>query len=190
MLEVKSYLSFVEKLNSCALTYMVSGSVASIMYGEPRLTHDIDLVVVLGSSDAARLIVAFSEDRFYMPPAEVINIERLREARGHFNIIDLETGFKADIYPLASRDELQLWGMENRKNYKVGDQDLYLAPPEYVIVMKLLYYKEGGSEKHLRDVRGMLVVSEKDIDLAKVVQFVEKRGLQSEWAACLSSTKC
>ena len=33
---------------------------------------------------------------------------------------------------------------------------LPVAPPEYVIVRKLQFYHEGGSEKHLRDISAML----------------------------------
>jgi len=29
----------------------------------------------------------------------------------------------------------------------------YAAPPEYVILRKLQYFREGGSEKHLLDIK-------------------------------------
>ncbi len=56
-----------------------------------------------------------------------------------------------------------------------------LAPPEYVIVRKLEYYREGGSEKHLRDIRSMLAVSGEQIDRASLREWIERRGLQTEW---------
>lgn len=35
---------FIEPLDELDIPYIVTGAVASIIYGEPRLTHDVDLV--------------------------------------------------------------------------------------------------------------------------------------------------
>jgi len=51
---------FVSPLNDLGLTYMVTGAVAAIVYGEPRLTRDIDVVVALDPGDAQRLAEAFA----------------------------------------------------------------------------------------------------------------------------------
>jgi hypothetical protein len=56
-----------------------------------------------------------------------------------------------------------------------------LAPPEYVIVRKLEYFREGGSEKHLRDIRGMLAVSGEQLDQAELLEWVARRSLKAEW---------
>jgi hypothetical protein len=57
-----------------------------------------------------------------------------------------------------------------------------VAPPEYVIVRKLEYYREGGSEKHLRDIRSMLAVSKDQIDQAAVDEWVQRLGLAEQWS--------
>ena len=101
---------FTRKLHELGVPYMVSGSVAAIYYGEPRMTNDVDIIVFLKRQDARRLEETFSGDEFYCPPREVIEIESAREQRGHFNLIHHDTGFKADIY-LMGRDELHEWGM-------------------------------------------------------------------------------
>ena len=64
---------------------MVTGAVAIIMYGEPRLTHDIDVVVDLHREDAEKLVQAFPSEEFYCPPIEVIKLKIDRPPRGHFN---------------------------------------------------------------------------------------------------------
>ena len=56
-----------------------------------------------------------------------------------------------------------------------------LAPPEYVIVRKLEYDREGGSEKHLRDIRSRLAVSGGQMDRPALEQWIERRGLQNQW---------
>lgn len=62
---------------------------------------------------------------------------------------------KADVY-VAADDDLHRWGLANRRLVLFEGMELPLAPPEYVIVRKLEFWREGGSEKHVRDVRAML----------------------------------
>jgi hypothetical protein len=171
---------FTQLLNMLGVPYMVSGSVAVIIYGEPRLTHDVDLIVVLDRGQIARLREAFPPAEFYCPPAEVIEVEVAREQRGHFNIIHHETGFKADVY-LNGRDPLHAWGLTRARELKVEGQVLFVAPPEYVILRKLEYYSEGGSEKHLRDIRSILNTSPEAIQTAELEQQIDARGLQEAW---------
>lgn len=99
-------LIFLRPLNQLGIRYMVSGSVAAIMYGEPRLTHDVDLIVFLRGNDIDSLLKSFTPPTFYLPPKSLILEETARPAKGHFNIIHIQSGFKADIYP-AGRDELR-----------------------------------------------------------------------------------
>ncbi len=147
---------FTDPLEALGLRYFVTGSVACTIYGEPRLTHDIDLVLGIGAPDARRLVQAFGEDEFYCPPEEAIVLESHRDRGGHFNIIHHATQFKADIY-LMGGHPLHAWALAHRKRIEVdADHTLWVAPPEYVILRKLEFYREGGSDKHLRDIRGML----------------------------------
>jgi hypothetical protein len=180
MPEANLFLMFTQRLNTLGVPYMVSGSVAVIIYGEPRLTHDVDLIAVLDRPHIARLPEVFPPAEFYCPPAEVIEVEAAREQRGHFNIIHHETGFKADVY-LSGRDPLHAWGLARVRQLEVEGQVLSVAPPEYVIIRKLEYYREGGSEKHLRDIRSMLSTSPEASQSAELEQQIAARGLQEEW---------
>lgn len=60
---------FVRPLEALGLPYMVTGSVASMVYREPRLTLDLDLVVERGTEGAEALLEAFPEAEFYRPAA-------------------------------------------------------------------------------------------------------------------------
>ena len=60
-----------------------------------------------------------------------------------------------------------------------------MARPEDVIVGKMVYYQEGGSEKHLRDITGILMVSGDDVDREYVAGWAERLGLAEVWAAIL-----
>ncbi len=170
---------FTERLDGLGVDYMVTGSVATILYGTPRLTHDIDLVVRLGAADAARFVAAFPEEDFYCAPADIVRIEALRPQRGHFNVIHHETGFKADVY-LFGNDPLHRWAFKNINRVSLGDRGLNVAPPEYVLLRKLEYHREGGSQKHIDDIRGLLATTPVDRDF--IARWVAAIGLESAWA--------
>lgn len=180
MQEHKIFHIFISRLNELGVHYMITGSVASMIYGEPRLTHDIDLVIELGRDDAERFAEAFPIEEFYCPPPEVIVIEAGRHYRGHFNLIHHETGFKADVY-LSGRDRLHQWALNHRNPIDMDDETFWMAPVEYVILRKLEYYREGGSEKHLRDIAGMLSVSSSLINLHQLSEKIGEHALEKEW---------
>lgn len=173
---------FARPLGQIGVRYLVSGSVASMLYGEPRVTHDIDFVVFLRAEQTARLPEIFPPPEFYVPPASVIAAEMARDQRGHFKVIHADSGLKADFY-IAHRDELHAWAFRHSKRYSIGETTISLAPPEYVILRKLEYYREGRSEKHLRDIRSMLAVSREQIDHAALNDWIHRRDLQPEWTA-------
>ena len=182
MPEPKLYQIFVGNFNRLGIRYMVTGAVASIVYGEPRLTNDIDVVIDLTPRTVEPFLSLFPIEQFYCPPSEVILVEIARSQRGHFNLIHHETGFKADIYT-SGRDKLNHWGLDNRKLFKIEGDDLWLAPVEYVILRKLEYYREGQSEKHLRDIAGILSISPDQIDFNELNEKVKQLMLEKEWSA-------
>jgi len=172
---------FATRLNQLGLHWMAVGSVASTSYGEFRTTNDVDLILVLDKGDAARLAGAFPDSEFYCPPVEVIALEASRSERGHFNLIHHETAFKADVY-LAGNDPLQSWALDQRRQVQIQSAKVWIAPPEYVIIGKLEFFREGGSEKHLRDIRGMLAMTE--VDRAFLEKEIARRSLEDAWRKC------
>ena len=93
---------FAPAFDMAGVEWMVVGGVASIVYGEPRLTQDLDIVASFQPADAERLVAQFPVMEFYCPPSEVIAEEASRDVFGHFNLLHLETDARADIY-LAGR---------------------------------------------------------------------------------------
>ncbi len=180
MQEANPILTFIDLFNKSEIDYMTTGSVASIIYGEPRMTYDIDIVLALHVNDIEKMIQIFDTENFYCPPTETIKAEISRITGGHFNIIHHKTGFKADIYPI-SNDKLHQWAMSHRRKVKIEGSDAWVAPPEYVIIRKLQYYKEGGSSKHLRDIKKMLELSGNDINTAEAEQKIIELNLMEEW---------
>jgi hypothetical protein len=170
---------FVSPLNLLGIRYLVSGSVAAMLYGEPRVIHDIDLLVFLRHNDIERFQTAYPSPEFSVPPPEGIGVEISRD-RGNFSIIHSNSGLEANLYTV-NRDEMDAWAFRNAKKYPIKGTTITLAPPEYVIVRKLEFYREGGSEKHVRDIRSMLAVSGDQIDKSELYEWIQRRGLQEQW---------
>ncbi len=172
--------TFIEPLDRLGIVYMVTGSVGAMAYGEPRMTTDVDVVLRLALGQAGPLLDCFPEADFDRPPEEVVRDEITRTARGHFNVISTRPLMKADFYP-AGDDPLPAQALERRRRLDVGGTTIVLAPPEYIIVRKLEFHREGGSDKHLRDIASMLA-SECSLDLAWIEAELRTRGLTTAWA--------
>lgn len=140
----------------------------------------MDFVVFLNPSDIQEFHRVFPAGEFYLPSSDVIALECRREMRGHFNIIHVESGFKADLY-LTGNDPLNAWALRGHREVQFEGERVRLAPPEYVIVRKLEYYREGHSEKHLRDIRAILSLSGDQLDKAALSEWIHRLGLQPKW---------
>lgn len=170
---------FVQRLESIGAPYMVTGATAAILYGQPRVTNDLDIVLSLDDSTRQLLLSAFPESDFYVPPESVIQAEQARSQRGHFNLIHLESGYKADVY-LTGSDPLHAWALPLRRHLSWSDGlSIAVAPPEYVVIRKLEFYREGGSAKHPLDIRSIRGVT--GLDEAILKPWLERRGLTSVW---------
>jgi len=174
---------FVAPLEAAGITYMITGSVASSIYGEPRNTLDIDLVVLPNPHQIQKFVKLFPEEEFYLPPAEVITIESRRESNGHFNIIHHQTGLKADIY-LSRNHPCLAWALANTRQTQTATCNIRIAPPEYVIIHKLGFYQESGHQRHLRDIAGM--VEQQDLDQSFLDSAIKQLHLETEWQAALA----
>jgi len=181
MQELNLFAIYTDILSKNNIEYFISGSVAAIVYGEPRLTHDIDLIISLSDNVITKFVAAFPPNLFYCPPKEIIKTEIKRTSRGHFNLIHQETGFKADIY-LIGQEKLQKWALENKVKINFAGSDIFLAPVEYVIIKKLEFYKEGNSQKHIEDIKNILINSEHLINFTFLNKSVKDLGLEDVWS--------
>ena len=175
---------FALPLQRAGIDYMVVGSVAAMYYGIPRLTLDIDFAAILPKSDLLRLPALFPEPDYYCPPVEILQIESRRPTHGRSLLIHIPQNLKADIY-LSAEHPMQNWAMARRRPLLTDGETIHIAPPEYIIIHKLGFWKEGGSEKHLHDIRGMLEISAATIDQTVITHRAAAYGLSDYWQRCL-----
>jgi hypothetical protein len=182
-LEDKDLLRYaVEALERLGLRYLVTGSMATIFFGEPRFTNDIDIVVDLPSERIGEFCAAFPPEEFYLSEETV---RRAVRNRGQLNIIHPSSGLKIDIMiPADTLFDRSRFERAHRVRPE-PDFDASFASPEDVIVKKLEYYREGGSEKHLRDITGVLRISGEKIDRSYIKEWAERLGLEDIWQMIL-----
>ncbi len=170
----------VEIFERLQIPYLVTGSVAAMAYGEPRFTNDIDIVAAIKDQHIQALLVAFPAEEYYID-ADMIR-EAIQQGR-QFNIIHPASGLKVDV--MIKRDTAfdesrfsRVRRIQPAESYQAN-----FAAPEDVIIKKMEYYRQGGSEKHLRDITAILKISGESVDWDYISLWAERLGLTEIWDA-------
>jgi Nucleotidyltransferase of unknown function (DUF6036) len=172
-----------ETLEKLQVPYIVTGSMATIAYGEPRFTNDIDVVVDLKPTHVSAFCEAFPEPDFYCPRDFVADAVR---RKFQFNILHPESGYKIDVM-LATDSEFDRTRLSRAARVQSSpDSTAWFASPEDVIIKKLQYYREGGSEKHIRDILGVLKIRGERVDRTYIAEWASRLGLVDEWNLVLA----
>lgn len=150
------------KLN---IPYFVGGSIASSLYGIPRATQDVDIIVEMSVAHVNMFIKSIEDDF-------VVNVDAVKSAvrkKSCFNIIDKEELYKVDIF-IQKPDDISKAAMLRKIKYTVSELEeikaFYICSPEDIISHKLYWFKLGGnvSERQWNDVLEVLKVQGKRID--------------------------
>jgi predicted nucleotidyltransferase len=170
-------------LEKLGVPYAVVGSTASTAYGEARLTNDIDIVLDLQLGDVDRFCNEFPDPEFYLSRRAV---ESAVQRRFQFNIIHPTSGLKVDCI-LAGNNEFDRNQLARaiRVARKDAGYTVQFASPEDVILKKMEYFRLGQSEKHTRDICGILKEQGDRIDRDYIRQWAEKMDLTEIWEAIL-----
>lgn len=165
-------------LEGLDIPYAIVGSFATAVWGDARMTRDIDIVVQLAGEKIDGLCAAFPPDDFY------VSRQAARDAvsqRGQFNVIDFRSGNKID-FMIAGRSEWASRQLTRRRRVQFApDIEGFVAAPEDVIIGKLVYYQDGGSEKHLRDIASILSQDDGDVDRLYIAEVANLLGLTTIW---------
>ena len=156
--------------------------IATIFYGEPRFTNDIDVVVLLTREKLERLAQDFPAPEYYL------DREAAREAvsaRRQFNLIQPGSGLKVDIIVVEESAFNQSRFARANRIRPSTDYEASFASAEDVILMKLEYYRQGGSDRHVRDILGVLAVQGGNIDKDYIAKWADILRLESIWKEIL-----
>lgn len=154
--EVRALLDFVGKLENLGIDYLVGGSVASGLHGEPRTTNDVDLSVDLHRTHVDLLVDALALGYYVDRDAARYAVDKGRS----FNVIHLETVVKIDVFVVG--DDIASQRALARKQRltvaKNSTQTVFVATPEDIVARKLHWFRKGGevSDRQWRDVVGVL----------------------------------
>jgi hypothetical protein len=152
MLEELEVLRIVsERLESARLPFMLTGSFAMAYYGKPRMTRDLDIVVSLHEDDVSGIVAMLSPD-FYIDSDSVrsaVISQRL------FNLMHLATSIKVDLIVRKSSEYRQV-EFARRQPVRIHDVKTWIVSREDLILSKLVWGKDSGSELQRRDARTLL----------------------------------
>lgn len=164
---------------------MLTGSFAAAVHGAGRATMDIDFVIDPDGNSldafAARMLAS----------GRYVSLEAAREAlatRTMFNVVDVETGWKVDLIIRKNR-AFSVAEFSRRSELALGSILLPVASVEDLILAKLEWAKLGGSRRQLDDVRELLLVSGRQLDLAYVESWLDPLGISSLWRSVVISSR-
>lgn len=135
------------ELDDARILYMVIGGQAVQLYGEPRMTRDIDLTLGLGSEGLDRVVEVCS--RCGLKPLPSSPAEFVRETMV-LPAMDERTGIRVDFVFSATDYERQ--AIERSRAVKLGGVDVRFAAAEDVVIHKLV----AGRPRDLEDVLGIV----------------------------------
>lgn len=159
--------------------YMLTGSVASSMYGVPRATNDVDVVIAPTRDQLLSMVQLFQRIGLSVAPEAALSALKNHT---QFNVIDFSKGLKVDLIIRKERD-FSVTEFDRREVHEVEGVRLTIATPEDVLLAKLEWAKIGDSERQLVDAAGILKVQGDNLDRAYIERWVSDLGLQDQWLA-------
>ena len=170
----------LERLN---IPYFITGGIAVVVWGRPRFTADIDIVVELKKENIDSLERALKE----ISKVGYIDrqmIDAALETKGEFNFIDGESGMRVDFW-VAKDDEFSRERFKRRILKNIGGQDIYFISPEDLILIKLLWNKDSGSSRQLEDIESIFKISRENLDMQYLDQWAKKLGVSETFTKLL-----
>lgn len=167
---VESLKSVCARLDGARIPYMISGSTAANLYAQPRATNDVDIVIQIDEERSGDLLNLFHED-FY------ISKEAVDDAFGHIgmlNIIQQASVIKFDLI-ILKMDDFSRSAFARRGKEVFEGGEFWFISLEDLVLQKLLWHKEGGSELQREDVRRLIFANRTRLDV----------NYCSEWAGRL-----
>ena len=167
------------KFENLGIPYMLTGSIAMNYYATPRMTRDIDVVVVIGRENIEDLMSVFGTDYYISEVAVGESIQ----SESIFNLIHIESVIKVDCIVRKST-EYRKFEFDRRQKITLEGFCTYIVSKEDLILSKLVWAKNSHSEMQLRDATNLLV---SEYDKRYVESWAEKLGVSRLLKEALSA---
>lgn len=164
------------RLDGAGIAYMLTGSMAMNYYAQPRMTRDIDLVVALTPFDGDKIVDLFSPDYYVSEDAVRDSIA----GESIFNLIHNESVIKVDCI-VRKNTPYRRAEFDRRQQIRIEDFFTWIATKEDLIISKLFWAKDSGSEIQMGDVRNLAATG---YDAAYIENWTEELGLTTLWQQC------
>ncbi len=154
------------------IPYMLSGSVAMSIYSLPRFTRDFDFIVHLQTKDVKAMVEYFKEGYY-------CNEDSINDAitkKGMFNIIDHQSGYKADFIILKN-EPYRLTEFERKQLISFLDLKIYLVSPEDLIISKIIWIQQIQSNLQIDDIKALTKI--KNLDWGYIHQWIASLKLNT-----------
>ena len=169
----------IDTFRHLGIPYHIGGSVASSALGVARTTLDVDLVADIQSNHVGAIVDSLLGE--YYIDGDMISDAVIR--RSSFYLVHLETMIKVDVF-IPKEDA---YGRESFARKRLdrlaegGEDEVYIASAEDVILHKLNWYKMGGeiSERQWNDLTGVLKVQRDALDTAYLRRWANELGLEA-----------
>jgi len=164
-------------LNSAGISYAVTGGVAVTIWGRARYTADIDIIIDITPRDLEQLISALLEikDKVYLDIDKATPIDVIKQ-QGGFNLIHLPSGIKVDFI-IRRDDEFSRAELKRAIKKDFYGNRIYFISPEDLILIKLQWYKNSESTRHLEDAESILKITK--VDLKYIEKWAKRQSTKT-----------
>jgi hypothetical protein len=165
-------------LDRVGLEYVIGGSFASSLHGEPRSTNDVDIVVDIRPDQISELIGTLGME-YYI--AEDAARDAVLSA-GSFNVIHIATAVKVDVFIPSDDFDHERLARRQLVHIPTGldaNADLFVDTAEDTVLRKLEWFRRGGevSERQWRDVVGILRAQTQGLDSEHLRKWSDRLGV-------------
>ncbi len=176
-------------LERCGLRYVVGGSLASSVSGEPRSTIDIDMMVEMTAGAIPCIVQELGAD-FHADPD---GFARAIRDRSSVNVIHLQSATKVDLFVMGAL-AIEPRQMDRRRAVRLGDDaaaTLYVYTPEDILLQKLHWsvLGRGVSERQWRDILAIIAVQADRLDLGYLRAAAAEIGLSDALERSLAEAR-
>lgn len=174
-LEVAASITGV--LEGLGVRYLIGGSLASSVHGEPRSTNDVDILVDFHAEHVEPFVQAIRGDYYVSEPA----VRAAVKSGYHFNVIHMNAAVKVDLF-LAGDDPFNLERLDARQALQLPTDPeigVYVDTAEHSVLRKLEWFRRGGevSERQWRDVVAILRIQGSRLDQTRLSTWALRLGV-------------